>query len=156
MGLDSKITNKTTRDEIIKQFIDKASVSITEDKTEMVLNLKPDHLGKISLKVATENGIVTAQMVAENQQVKEIIETNLNVLKDALEKQGITVQQFSVSVGQDSWKRAFDKDESKKSQNSNNKKQGDRVSMVSGSGYLGGQQTINNQIWPDSTINFIA
>jgi flagellar hook-length control protein FliK len=98
--------------EIINQVLEKAKVVLTGDKSEMVIDLKPDSLGKLSLKVVTEHGIVMAKFVAENQQVKQVLETNMQLLKDSLEKQGMEVQGFSVSVRQDSqqgdrdWKEA--------------------------------------------------
>ncbi len=88
--------------EILGQIIEKAQIIMTPDKSEMVMELKPDSLGKISLKLVTENGIVMAKFVAENQQVKEVLETNMQLLKDSLQQQGLDVQGFSVSVGQDS------------------------------------------------------
>ncbi|MCR4434496.1 MAG: flagellar hook-length control protein FliK [Clostridiales bacterium] len=91
-----------TKDDILSQVIDKAKVVIGREKAEMVMDLKPDYLGKLSLKVVTEHGIVMAKFVAESQQVKEILEANMQLLKDTLEKQGLSVQGFSVSVGQDS------------------------------------------------------
>jgi len=88
--------------EIISQVIENAKVILTPDKSEMVMDLKPDSLGKISLKVVTENGIVMAKFVAENQQVRQVLEANMQLLKDSLERQGMNVQGFSVSVRQDS------------------------------------------------------
>lgn len=87
--------------DIISQIVEKAGASITGDKAEMVMELKPESLGRISLKVVTENGIVMAKLVAENRQVQQVLETNLQILKDSLEKQGINVQSLSVSVRQD-------------------------------------------------------
>lgn len=89
------------RNEILNQVVEKAKVVLSAEKSEMVMDLKPDSLGKLALKVVTERGIVAAQFVAENQQVKEVLEANMQILKDALEKQGLAVQSFSVSVGQD-------------------------------------------------------
>ncbi len=87
--------------ELINQVIEKAKVVLSPDKSEMLMDLKPDSLGKLSLKVVTENGIVMAKFVADSQQVREILESNLQLLKDSLEKQGMNVQGFSVSVRQD-------------------------------------------------------
>lgn len=87
--------------EIINQVIEKARVILTGDKSEMIMDLKPDSLGKLSLKVVTEHGIVMAKFIAENQQVKQVLESNMQLLKDSLEKQGMNVQGFSVSVRQD-------------------------------------------------------
>lgn len=88
--------------EIISQVMQNAKVVIDGDKTEMVMQLKPESLGKVSLRVVAENGIIAARFVAENRQVKQILEANMQLLKDALEKQGLSVEGFSVSVGQDS------------------------------------------------------
>lgn len=88
--------------EIISQVVEKAKVVLTGDKSEMIMDLKPDSLGKISLKVVTEQGIVMAKFVAESQQVKQVLESNMQLLKDSLEKQGLDVQGFSVSVRQES------------------------------------------------------
>ncbi len=43
-----------------------------------------------------------AKFVAENQQVREVLQANMQLLKDSLERQGLVVQGFSVSVQQDS------------------------------------------------------
>ncbi len=87
--------------EVVNQVVEKAKVILGQDKSEMVIQLKPDHLGKLELKVVTEQGIVAAKFVAENQKVKEIIESNMQLLKDSLEKQGIAIDSVSVQVGHD-------------------------------------------------------
>ena len=91
-----------SKNEVFSQIIEKAKVVTNAGKSEIVMDLKPESLGKLSLKIVTEQGIVSAKFVAENQQVKEIIESNMQLLKDSLEKQGLSVQGFSVSVGQQS------------------------------------------------------
>lgn len=87
--------------EVLGQVVEHAKVVIGQDKSEMVIHLKPDHLGKLELKVVTEQGIVAAKFIAESQQVKEIIETNMQLLKDSLQKQGISIDGISVQVGPD-------------------------------------------------------
>jgi flagellar hook-length control protein FliK len=87
--------------EVLDQVVEQAKVIIGQDKAEMVMHLKPDNLGKLELKVVTEQGIVAAKFIAESQQVKEIIETNMQLLKDSLQKQGISIESVSVQVGPD-------------------------------------------------------
>ncbi|QNU68390.1 flagellar hook-length control protein FliK [Ruminiclostridium herbifermentans] len=87
--------------EVINQVVEQAKVIIGQDKSEMIIHLKPDHLGKLELKVVTEQGIVAAKFIAESHQVKEIIETNMQLLKDSLEKQGLAIDNVSVQVGQE-------------------------------------------------------
>jgi len=160
--IDQKVQLKTSnfvlprKEEILNQIIEKATVTLTPDKAEMVLNLKPDHLGKLEMKLITEKGVLNAQIVAENQQVKQIIESNFNILKDALEKQGIAVQGFSVSVGNHNWNREF-QNSGWKGQNSSNQKQYKTNGItVSNSAYLHDTNLNNKIMWPESTVNYTA
>ncbi len=86
--------------EVITQIVDKIKIDVKANSSEVRMTIKPESLGEVSLKVATENGIITAQFIAESQRVKEIIESNFNQLKDALNQQGINISQMSVSVSQ--------------------------------------------------------
>lgn len=87
--------------DILNQVVEQTKIVLGHDKSEMVIQMKPDHLGKLELKIVTEQGIVAAKFIAESQQVKDIIETNMQLLKDSLQKQGISVDGVSVQVGQD-------------------------------------------------------
>ncbi len=114
-----------SKKEIISQIVEKAKVILTDEKSEMVIDLKPDHLGKLSLKVVTERGSVVAKFVAENEQVKAAIESNMDNLKESLTKQGFSVQGFSVSVGQES-KKGFN-ESNVFSKNNNKPNKGEKV-----------------------------
>jgi flagellar hook-length control protein FliK len=100
-GFSQTVESKApvSKQEIFTQVVEKAKVLLSGEKSEMVIDLKPDHLGKLALKIATERGIVVAKFIAENEQVKAALESNMNMLKESLEKQGFLVQEFSVSVG---------------------------------------------------------
>lgn len=94
----SETVNKT---DIINQIVKKAEIIFTDAKQEMRMQLEPENLGKLTLKLAVEKGLITAKFVAESYEVKQIIESNLNELKNMLKEKGLEVQNFSVSVGQD-------------------------------------------------------
>ncbi|MHB1392433.1 MAG: flagellar hook-length control protein FliK [Clostridia bacterium] len=94
----SETVNKT---EVINQIVKKAELIFTDAKQEMRMQLEPDNLGKLTLKLAVEKGLITAKFVAESYEVKKIIESNFNELKDMLQEKGLEVQNFSVSVRQD-------------------------------------------------------
>lgn len=88
---------------ILNQVTEQAQILLKEKGAEMHLQLQPDHLGKLVMKIAVEKGAVIANIVVENQAVKEVLESNLNLLKNALNEKGFGVQGFHVSVGQDSY-----------------------------------------------------
>lgn len=152
-----ELPKPVSRFEIISQVVEKAKVILSDAKSEMIMDLKPDFLGKLSLKVVTEHGAVTAKFTAENQQVKAVLESNMQLLKDALEKQGLSVQGFSVSVGQDSF-RGFNGSQAER------KAPGTAARRISIAGVnvpetigrLEGSGTVNPYTWSSSSINLTA
>lgn len=145
------------KSEIINQVVEKAKVVLSSEKSEMVMDLKPDNLGKLALKVVTERGMVVAKFVAESQQVKEVLESNMQLLKDALEKQGLSVQGFSVSVQQDSSKGYNRFNEAKDGEGKGNHKSGIiDANMVNVAKIPEDQHRLNPYSWLDNKINLTA
>ncbi len=89
-----------SRAEIINQIVKKAEIIHTDALSEMRLQLEPENLGKLTLRIAVERGLITAKFTAESYEVKQVIESSFNELKDMLQEKGLEVQNFSVSVGQ--------------------------------------------------------
>ena len=88
--------------DVIEQIVSQVKITTSGGNfAEMRLTLRPESLGDIVLRVLTQNGIVTAQFEAESQKVKEMLEANFNLLRNALEEQGIQFSELSVSVRQD-------------------------------------------------------
>ncbi|MFV0502711.1 MAG: flagellar hook-length control protein FliK [Lachnospirales bacterium] len=89
--------------DIVSQMLNSMKAEFSAEGTnEMKMLLKPANLGEVALKIATDNGIVTAQFVAESTKIKEIIEANFNLLRDALEEQGVNISSLEVSVREES------------------------------------------------------
>ena len=117
----TQVLRNINTSDVVAQIMDKIKVSIKPDVSEVKMILKPEQLGEVSLKIATQNGIVTAQFIAESQKVKEIIEANFNQLRDMLSEQGIDVGALEVNVSNSNeQEQRFNMFE----QNSNSKKLG--------------------------------
>lgn len=151
---NSVSTMTAEKTDVFKQVVESAKVVVQEGKSEMTVQLKPDHLGKLSLEIVSERGVMVARFIAESQQVKEIIESSLPQLKDALESQGLNVQGFSVSVGDYSAQRqAFAKGNTAKTR---------RVlshgsdEMVTASGYSPDRVIVNPYEISESSVDFTA
>lgn len=110
--------------EVVKQIIDKVKVGINRDVTELKISLKPEELGDVTVKIASQNGIVTAQITAESQRVKEIIEAGFNQLKQALSDAGVEVSQLEVNVGSSDQNPQFE------NQGSSNEKSSARINQI--------------------------
>ena len=94
----TQVLKNINTSDVIAQIMEKLKVSVKPDLSEVKILLRPEQLGEVSLKIATQNGIVTAQFIAESQKVKEIIESNFNQLRDMLSEQGVDVGALEVNV----------------------------------------------------------
>ena len=85
---------------VANQVVTRLETMSGDERHEMELQLKPESLGKIQLRIVEERGMILARFTAESEKVRAILESNMQLLRDSLEKNGLTVQELSVSVGQ--------------------------------------------------------
>lgn len=81
------------------QMISKSGLVAQNGRAEIRLELKPEYMGKLFLRLSLENGTINAKFLVENQQVRNLIENNMPQLKQSLADQGISWQEASVDVG---------------------------------------------------------
>ncbi|MCM1468620.1 MAG: flagellar hook-length control protein FliK [Alistipes sp.] len=84
--------------QIIEQIVEAAKVTLNQEVTTMELMLNPESLGKINMTVSVREGIVTATLAAQNDTAREAIESQILVLKENLNNQGIKVEAVEVTV----------------------------------------------------------
>jgi len=96
------MSNYVREAEVIDQIVQKARIQYNGETSEVRIKLKPDFLGEVSLRITMEKGLVVARAVVENNQVKHLLESNLDKLKENFKDQGMMFQRLDVSVGQDS------------------------------------------------------
>ena len=83
---------------IVRQLVDAIKINVNSSFSEMELQLQPENLGKLNLVIASRDGIITAQFMAENDVVKSAIENQIVMLKDNFEQQGLKVEAVEVMV----------------------------------------------------------
>ena len=91
--------------EIITQIARQASVTINQDVTTMQMQLSPASLGHILLNVSSKQGTVTAQLIAQDEAVKQALETQVAELRESLEARGIKVQAIEITVSAHAFER---------------------------------------------------
>ena len=84
--------------QIIEQIVEAAKITLNQEVTSMELMLNPESLGKINMTVSVREGIVTATLAAQNETAREAIESQIVVLKENLNNQGIKVEAVEVTV----------------------------------------------------------
>lgn len=85
---------------VLDQIVEKINVSTVDEQARMNIQLKPEHLGKLSMEVVSKQGILTAQFIVENERTKELVEQNIQHLRETLESKGLVIQELEVTVGQ--------------------------------------------------------
>lgn len=83
---------------IMRQLVDFVKIQKGTELTEMELQLHPASLGSVRVQLSTKGGLVTAQFTAENETVKNAIESQVVQLKSTLEEQGVKIEAVEVSV----------------------------------------------------------
>jgi len=102
LGSDLSAKNPVDVKNLIDQLVQKAELTVKANSSEMKIQLEPESLGKITIKIALEDGLLTARFTTDNHQVKHILENNLSSLRQSLEAQGIKVEKTEVNVQLDS------------------------------------------------------
>lgn len=88
---------------MVKDLVEQFRVQIKPEVTKMEFQLNPEHLGKLNLSVVTKEGVITAELVAESQMVKDAIENQLPMLKQTLTDQGLKVDKVEVILSNEAF-----------------------------------------------------
>ena len=87
---------------VIDQIINRLSIRSNGSQSEVKIQLDPPSLGRVRMNIITSGDGVRTVIIAENQAVKQVIESNLSQLRDSMLSQGLKLDGFSVFVGGDS------------------------------------------------------
>ncbi len=83
---------------VFDQIVQSARILVTEGKSEAVIKLNPEQLGKVEMKVTVEDGKVSVKFTAENQAVRAAITENLQELRKSLAELGLDVENVLVAL----------------------------------------------------------
>lgn len=84
--------------DIVRQVVEQIKVTATQQLSSIEVMLNPENLGKVHVAVTAKEGIVTAQLTAQNEQVKAALENQLTALKEQFNNQGIKVEAVEITV----------------------------------------------------------
>lgn len=84
--------------DIVNQVIDSVKLMASRELTSMEVMLNPEHLGSVHITVTARNGIVFAQIAAQNEQVKTALENQMVTLMEQFESQGLKVDAVEITV----------------------------------------------------------
>ena len=77
-------TSRVSEADIVNQVIDQIKLSSGRELTSIEVMLNPERLGSVHVMVTAKNGILSAQIAAQNEQVKTALENQVTALKKAV------------------------------------------------------------------------
>ena len=93
---------RAVEESVLHQIAERVVNAARTGTHQVRLLLRPESLGQVRITIRMDGDIVMARMTVENQQVKQIVESNLQSLRDALEERGLETGSFDVNVNKGS------------------------------------------------------
>ncbi len=84
--------------EIAQSILKEAKLMIQDGKSEVSIKLEPESLGSVVLKVASQDGKVSAEFNVRTQDARAYIESALPQMREMLTGSGISMQNMSVNL----------------------------------------------------------
>lgn len=85
---------------ILDQIRAKFAVSKQNGLQKITIGLTPESLGKVTVEIVKGQNGISAHLLADNPQAKEILDKNLDGLKSVLQSQGVNVNNVNVKVAE--------------------------------------------------------
>ena len=91
-------TDQAQAVDIVNQIVDEIRTVAKANTTQMEIQLNPENLGKVNITVSSREGLISAQITAQNEIAKNAIESQITVLKEAFQNQGLKVEAVEVTI----------------------------------------------------------
>jgi|GEM_PF-2274138 len=95
--------------QMIEEMTEKISIMKNGEASQIKMQLVPNNLGKLVIQLSTDENILSARVYADSPKVKEMIEGQLDELKEALIDKGLTVESLEVFVGHEQDRALYQK-----------------------------------------------
>ena len=86
--------------DILEQIRTRMNISGKNGMQKITIGLTPESLGKLNIEITKGQNGISAQILADNPQAKEILDKNLDGLKSVLQSQGVNVNNVNVKVAE--------------------------------------------------------
>ncbi len=108
---NTQMTSYATADteNIMRQIMDHMRIQMTADTTELDMQLNPESLGTLQIRISAKEGIMTAQFTTASEAVKGVLESQMIQLQQQLDQQNIKVEAIEVMVQSHAFESALEK-----------------------------------------------
>lgn len=109
VGVEGKFAPGATQvvpeKELVDNLVQRFNVNPRLQTSKLTLQLHPVELGQIKIDILVKGDTISANIVAQSQQVLETLDKNMNRLRGVLEDQGFNVDNFEITLQTDSDKQ---------------------------------------------------
>ena len=95
-GMDDMPETDFVKDNVIR-IVDKVRTNVSEGKHEFDVDLKPDYLGKVSIRLTMENGSIRMHIRTEDMGAKGLFTDQMSGLQSLLKDKGLQVASVEVT-----------------------------------------------------------
>jgi flagellar hook-length control protein FliK len=94
----SESTSRTSQVQpgAMDQIVEKATLMLKNGKHEMMVELKPEVMGRLKMELSLEHHHLNVKIMAESPAVRDMIQQNLPQLRTELQNQGLDVDRMDV------------------------------------------------------------
>lgn len=83
---------------IVEKVVEVVQAGGPQGKHEVTIQLDPPSLGRVHLHMVVEDAKLHVALFTTTQEARDLVQSNVNQLKAALDQQGLGLEQFSVDV----------------------------------------------------------
>ncbi len=92
------VTKELNANDILNQIGSKFEQLKDGSSTKITMTLRPNDLGRVTIELLSNANGISTNIIAQNSQVKELLDKNIDILKQQLAQQGINVQNIQIKT----------------------------------------------------------
>ncbi|TFE02761.1 flagellar hook-length control protein FliK [Jeotgalibacillus salarius] len=118
-SLNPPLRQSDSAQQLMQQFqnvMQKANFGKVNGTEKLMIRLQPEHLGTLKIELMQKDGMMTARIIASTVVAKEMIDSQLNQLRQSFSAQNLQVEKIEIMQAQTSENR-LDKDGEKHQEN---------------------------------------
>lgn len=97
-SVENSVPKQSVERNVVDQVLKQIKGNITKQNSTISMILKPAQLGKVTINILNQKGIMTTEIKAESQQAADALNKNIDELRHTLKEQGVTFENLVVKV----------------------------------------------------------
>ncbi|MBI5467574.1 MAG: flagellar hook-length control protein FliK, partial [Deltaproteobacteria bacterium] len=98
-ALSAKPVESVKPEAVFEKLSTGVRMSLGGNGREVSLNLAPEHLGVLHIRMSIEESSVKARIVVESEAAKTILDSDSGKLREVFARQGLTLDRYTVELG---------------------------------------------------------